>query len=52
MTRQKCHRIANINVGIVSVKRNSHFDTLSNEEIARMDRAVQSACGNATSSAE
>jgi hypothetical protein len=33
-------------------KRNSHFDTLSNEEIARMEQAVQSAYGNTTSSAE
>jgi hypothetical protein len=31
-------------------KRNSHFDTLSNEEIARMEQAVQSAYGNTTSS--
>lgn len=33
-------------------KRNSHFDTLLNEEIARMEQAVQSAYGNTTSSAE
>lgn len=33
-------------------KRNSHFDTLSNEEIAQMEQAVQSAYGNTTSSAE
>lgn len=30
----------------------SHFDTLSTEEIARMEQAVQSAYGNTTSSAE
>jgi hypothetical protein len=33
-------------------KRNSHFDTLSNEEIARMEQAVQSAYRNITSSAQ
>ena len=33
-------------------KRKSHFDTLSTEEIARMEQAVQSAYGNTTSSAQ
>ena len=32
-------------------KRNSHFDILSNEEIVRMETAVQSAYGTTTSSA-
>lgn len=33
-------------------KRNSRFDTLSNEEIARMEQAVQSAFGNPTAGAK
>jgi hypothetical protein len=41
------------NNGRLSVrKRKSHFDTLSTEEIARMEHAVQSAYGNTTSSAQ
>ena len=33
-------------------KRKSHFDTLSTEEIARMEHAVQAAYGNPTADAE